>query len=67
MATVLIRGEWQTRKVGRKKASRLMASSICRNGCFDYLSPSHKLAPWAVPVADSRSSLKKDEGDANVS
>lgn len=67
MATVLIGGERLTLKLGRKKVVSLMRSAVCQGGVFDFLSPSHRLAPWAVPVADSRKSARKDEGDANVS
>jgi len=70
MATLQIDGVWLTLKVGRKIDSRISRSDSPRFGnvkTFDYLSPSHRLAPWAVPVADSRTSLKTDEGDANVS
>lgn len=67
MATVQIRGARQTLKLGRKKVASLMRGSLCQGGSFDYLSPSHKLAPWAVPVVDSRKPAKTDEGVADVS
>lgn len=70
MATLQIDGEWQTLKLGRKKNRALMRSDSSKLGSFrvsDYSSPSHNVASWAVPVADSRKSAKKDEGDANVS
>jgi len=70
MATLQIGGEWQTLKLGRKKAAQLCRSDNPVFGnmrTLDYMSPSHKLAPWAVPVVDSRKPAKTDEGDANVS
>lgn len=70
MATVRIGGEWQTLKLGRKKAQALMLSLVCDRGeiqSYDYLSPRHNMDVRAVPVADSRTPAKTDEGDANVS
>jgi hypothetical protein len=67
MATVQIGGVSLTLKLGRKKCSALIRSSVCQGGTWDYLSPSHKLAPWAVPVVDSRKPTKKDEGEDYVS
>lgn len=72
MATVQIDGVWLTLKLGRKKENAFSRSDKLRRRLgnvtmFDYLSPSHRVAPWAVPVADSRKPVKKDEGDANVS
>jgi hypothetical protein len=69
MATLQIGGEWQTLKLGRKKDRSLSRSKNRGFGnlrLHDYLSPSHQIAAWAVPVADSRTSAKKVEGDANV-
>jgi hypothetical protein len=72
MATVQIDGVWLTLKLGRKKENALSQSDKLRPRLgnvtlFDYLSPSHRVAPWAVPVADSRTPVQTDEGDANVS
>ena len=69
--TLQIDGVEQTLKLGRKKVKSLSRSDSPHfdgnSIMFDYLSPTHKVAPWAVPVADSRKSVKKDEGDALVS
>jgi hypothetical protein len=72
MATLQIDGVWLTLKLGRKKDHALSQSDKLRSRLgnvtlHDYLSPSCRLAPWAVSVADSRKPLKTDEGDANVS
>lgn len=67
MATVQIRGARQTLKLGRKKVLSLLRGSLCQGGTFDSLSPSHRLAPWAVPVVDSRKPIKTDEGVDDVS
>jgi hypothetical protein len=70
-ATAQIDGVELTLKLGRKKEhSFSLSESIHFTGncrVFDYLSPAHQVAPWAVPVADSRKPVKTDEGDAHVS
>ena len=66
-ATLQIGGERQTLKLGRKKCSALMRSTSTNLGghqVFDYMSPAHGIASWAVPVADSRTLVKTDVGDA---
>jgi hypothetical protein len=69
--TLQLNGVGLTLKLGRKKAHSLCQSeSLVDTGngmCFDYLSPPHQVASWAVPVADSRTPVKTDEGDAHVS
>ena len=69
-ATLQIGGVELTLKLGRKKDKALMRSDNPAFGNWavhDYLSPAHSIASWAVPVADSRKPVKKDEGDALVS
>lgn len=65
-ATLRIGGERQTLKLGRKKVITLMRSKnpALHGGCFDYMSPAHGVASWAVPVADSRTSVETNVGDA---
>ena len=63
--TAQISGVRVTLKLGRKKENSFHRSeSIDLTGncqLFDYLTPAHQVAPWAVPVADSRKPVKKDE------
>jgi hypothetical protein len=68
--TLQIDGVELTLKLGRKKDRSLSRSDNPIFGNYrihDYLSPAHSVAPWAVPVADSRKPVKTDEGDALVS
>lgn len=69
-ATLPIDGVVRTLKLGRKKDRSLSRSDSPALGfprTHDYLSPAHGLAPWAVPVADSRKPVKTDERDEHVS
>ena len=63
--TLQIYGVRLTLKVGRKKSKSIMRSDSPKfdGTCtvWDYLSPPHGLAEWAVPVVDSRKPVKKDE------
>jgi len=69
-ATLQIGGVGLTLKLGRKKEMALMRSnnaSFSGPTVLDFISASHRVASWAVPVADSRKPAKKDEGEAHVS
>ena len=71
--TAQIAGVGLTLKLGRKKCGSFMMSKLVdrrrtdQTTVYDYMSPPHTMAPWAVPVADSRTSVKTDEGDTHVS
>jgi hypothetical protein len=75
--TTQLDGVELTLKLGRKKENAFSRSKSVemrtrnesggRYTVYDYSSPPHQLAPWAVPVADSRKPVKTDEGDAHVS
>src|ERR1700691_167381 len=70
--TTQLDGVGLTLKLGRKKQnafsrSKNIAARVSNCIVYDYVSPPHQLAPWAVPVADSRKPVKTDEGDTHVS
>jgi hypothetical protein len=67
--TLQICGVDQTLKLGHKKDMALSRSDSRAFGgirVHDYLSPAHNVAPWAVPVADSRTPVNKVGGDGLI-
>jgi hypothetical protein len=61
--TLQIGGVVRTLKLGRKKDCALLMASLGKHEVrvHDYLSPAHNVVNAAVPVADSRKPVTKDE------